>query len=231
MFGALHVEMAAFKALGKWLTGSGWTEVLSNTGVATPGVSDSLLVASHLTKTRRAHQITAAALHLLQHQAYSKFAEKSADDDEVMTIAIEEWKVQMSKKSPQFLYWSRVLDLELCCLQLVGAIREANFALYVETLTQIVPWMFALDHTNYSRWLPVHIRDMCELPVKHPNVFQQFSSGSFVVHKTKRPFSAIALDHAHEQENASIKGDGGAVGLTENPAALRRWMVCGPEVA
>ena len=61
---------------------------------------------------------------------------------------------------------------------------------------------------------------MCELPVKHPNVVHQFSSGSFVVHKTKRPFSAIALDF--EQEIASIKGDGGAVGLTENPAALRR---------
>jgi len=103
----------------------------------------------------------------------------------------------------------------------VRAIREANFALYVEVLMQIVPWMFALDHTNYSRWLPVHIHDMCELPVKHPNVFQQFSSGSFVVQKTKRPFSAIALDHAHEQENALIKGDRGAVGLTENPAALR----------
>ena len=28
-----------------------------------------------------------------------------------------------------------------------------------------------------------------------------------------------------------IKGDGGAVGLTENPSALRRWMVAGPEVA
>lgn len=28
-----------------------------------------------------------------------------------------------------------------------------------------------------------------------------------------------------------MKGDGGAVGLTENPAALRRWMVSGPEMA
>ena len=85
-----------------------------------------------------------------------------------------------SKKSPPFLYWSRLLDFELCCQKLVRAIREANFALYIETLTDIVPWMFALDHINYSRWLPVHIRDMCELPVKHTNVFQQFSSGSFV---------------------------------------------------
>ena len=28
-----------------------------------------------------------------------------------------------------------------------------------------------------------------------------------------------------------MKGEGGAVGLTENPAALRRWMVAGPELS
>ena len=31
--------------------------------------------------------------------------------------------------------------------------------------------------------------------------------------------------------NACIKGDGGAVGLTDNPSVLLRWMVAGPEVA
>lgn len=49
--------------------------------------------------------------------------------------------------------------------------------------------------------------------------------------KTKRVFSAIPIDQAHEQNNACVKGDGGAVGLTEDPSALRRWMVAGPEVA
>ena len=44
-------------------------------------------------------------------------------------------------------------------------------------------------------------------------------------------FSGIAIDQAYEQNNASGKGDGGGVGLTENPAALRRWMVTGPEMA
>ena len=39
------------------------------------------------------------------------------------------------------------------------------------------------------------------------------------------------MDQAHEQVNACIKGDGGAVGLTDDPNALRRWMVAGPEVA
>ena len=87
-------------------------------------------------RTRRAYQITAAALHLLQHQGHAKYTTKAADDEEVITI--EEWTSQMSKKSPQFLYWVRVLDLELCCQQLVRALREAHFALYVQTQTQIV---------------------------------------------------------------------------------------------
>ena len=45
-------------------------------------------------------------------------------------------------------------------------------------------------------------------------------------------FAAMAIDQGHEQNNAVIKGDGGsAIGLTEDPAALRRWMVADPEVS
>ena len=33
-------------------------------------------------------------------------------------------------------------------------------------------------------------------------------------------FSYIAINQAHEQMNANIKGEGGAVGLTDNPSAL-----------
>ena len=41
----------------------------------------------------------------------------------------------------------------------------------------------------------------------------------------------MAMDQSHEQLNKSIKGEGGAVGLTEDPAALRRWMIAGPELS
>ena len=37
--------------------------------------------------------------------------------------------------------------------------------------------------------------------------------------------------HAHEQNNKQVKGDGGAVGLTESSIQLLRWMVSGPEVS
>ena len=51
------------------------------------------------------------------------------------------------------------------------------------------------------------------------------------MNKTLKRFSSIAIDQAHEQNNAMVKGEGGAVGLTENPNALRRWMLSGPEMA
>ena len=69
---------------------------------------------------------------------------------------------------------------------------------------------------------------MAELPTKHPEIAKRFSDGNFTIQKTNRVFSAIPIDQAHEQNNGYIKGDGGAVGLTDNPNALRHWMIAGP---
>ena len=113
----------------------------------------------------------------------------------------------------------------------VRVIREDDFQLYVESLTKVVPWMFALDHTHNSMWLPVHTRDMMLLSQKHLNGLEEFRAGKLMVHKTDNIFSAMAMGQCHEQKNAIIKGSGGAVGPTYNPPAHRRWMVADPEVA
>ena len=84
-----------------------------------------------------------------------------------------------------------------------------------------MPWMFALDHTHYSRWLSVHIRDMTILAKKHPEVEAEFKVGNFVAHKTGNKFFTMALDQAHEQNNALVKASGGTIGLTGNPGALK----------
>eukprot|EP00733_Pompholyxophrys_punicea_P000305 Pompholyxophrys_punicea_v1_NODE_72_length_3753_cov_12.732558.p1 type:complete len:143 gc:universal NODE_72_length_3753_cov_12.732558:734-1162(+) len=96
----------------------------------------------------------------------------------------------------------------------------------VAILDELCPLFFALDKCNYSRWLPVHIRDLQTLP---PSIHQEFLQGNFTIPKTTAKFSAIAIDRAHEQGNATFKGDGDAVGLTENLVAFgRRWLLPGP---
>ena len=146
-------------------------------------------------------------------------------------MPFDDWCRARSHACPQFKFWYLIMQLELTVMVYIRAIREADFLLYVEALSKIIPCFFALDHTHYSRWVPVHLRDMVSLKQLHPDVYVEFLKGNFVVKKSKRAFSAVAIDQAHEQNNASVKGDGGAVGLTENHAALRRWMVSGPEMA
>jgi hypothetical protein len=124
-----------------------------------------------------------------------------------------------------------VMHLECLLLVYVRSVRDGNFSLYVPVLKALAPWFFALDHTHYARWVPVHIRDMTTLHQRLPHVAKEFDQGSFIVRKTTRPFSAMAIDQAHEQNNKIVKGDGGAIGLMQNPRALLRWMVAGPEIA
>ena len=72
VFGGLHIEMAFLKVLGDWLEGSGWTVVLSDANVATPGTANSFLKATNVTRTRRAHQVTACSLFILLKRAYQR---------------------------------------------------------------------------------------------------------------------------------------------------------------
>ena len=60
MLGGLYIEMASLKALGGLLEGSSWTGALTQTGLTTSGTADLFLKASHVTCTRRAHQVTAS---------------------------------------------------------------------------------------------------------------------------------------------------------------------------
>ena len=191
--------------------------------VTTRGRADAMLKGSHITRTRYAHQVSACALHVLQTKAYNDSMDALGEREDFTA-----WIEKQCKSHPQFHYWSIALELELLVLEFVRSIREGNFLLYEQILAKLVPWMFALDLTNYSRWLPVHISDLVKLKEKHPTVCVMFVQGKFVVQKSQHHFSMIALDHNHEQENELIKGDGGAVGLTECPTALRRWMISGP---
>ena len=169
MFGGLHIEMAALKTAGDWLQGSGWTQALVQAEIASAGVAESFLRATHVTRTRRAHQITAAALNILQHCAYSHYHQEMMNEGDD-PLSFNAWCQQRTSSSPQFAYWASVMALEVCILVNVHSLREANFEMYLDSLTELTQWFFALDHTHYACWVPVHLRDMAELGDKHPAI-------------------------------------------------------------
>ena len=80
---------------------------------------------------------------------------------------------------------------------------------------------FALDDINYARWLSVYLCDMCQHgpPISVSSLLQWWMC------------CAQAHDQAHEQCNALVKGNGGAVGFASNPGALRQEVTAGPQIA
>ena len=74
-----------------------------------------------------------------------------------------------------------------------------------------------------SHPMPVHIRDTKCFPESIKEEFEK--QAHWVLSKTNKLFSAIPIDQAHEQENASVKGSSGFIGLTESPITLKHWIL------
>ena len=64
------------------------------------------------------------------------------------------------QEDESFIYFYGILKHLLNINQLVRSIREASFDLFVASLKQLCPLLFALDHIHYSRWIPVFILDL-----------------------------------------------------------------------
>ena len=86
-------------------------------------------------------------------------------------MSLEDWYSSRAELYTQFKFWLLILQLELAVLVYVRTIRERYFKLYVDAPAKIAPWFFALDHTNYARWIPVHLKDMVTLKEVHPKRF------------------------------------------------------------
>ena len=97
--------------------------------------------------------------------------------------------------------WQTVYDMEMLLLRFVRSIRTGDLFLYEKSWDEIVGWAFILDHYNYARWLPVHVRDMMNVRVKHPYLYRQFADGFITIARRQNPFSMIGFDQNHEQQN------------------------------
>ena len=202
--------MAALKSIGSLLQNSGWTGAITEAGIAALGTAESFLTAASITRTRQMHQITACGLYKLWKAAYADYCAVEVGQ----RLDFEAWRESRKLQSPQFQFWNLVLSMELTIFLLIRALREANFSLCCQSLTELIPYFFANNNVNHARWLPIHLRDMLTLKEKHPKVAEEFEMGRFVIHKSCREFSVMAIDQLHEQANAVIRADGGAIGIT-----------------
>ena len=98
---------------------SGWVAVINQSGLASAGTADSFLKVSHITKTRHAHRVTVAALHILMKKAYEMYCNSVS-----VPMSLFMWRKEMEEESPQFLFRSITIKFQLSVLTFVRSIRE-----------------------------------------------------------------------------------------------------------
>ena len=59
------------------------------------------------------------------------------------------------------------------------ATRAGQWHLYLETVRATLPWFFAYDRPNYSRYLPAHYKDLLTLESDFHDVHAEFLNGNF----------------------------------------------------
>ena len=187
----------------------------------TRGTADSILKVAHITRTRHAHSVIVAALAVLQKASFD--AAKSASE----AGERDAWRARMTQKFTTFAFYDFILRMEKLILIFVRAHREINFALYVVCMEAPVFMFFSLNHLNYSRWVSVHLENMKTLLRA---AWTMFIECDWYSAKTIRQFSTMPVDQAHEQANESVNGKGGIIRLTDNAAALQRWLLAGQEL-
>ena len=110
-------------------------------------------------------------------------------------------------------YWYIFIDLILIFLIFVRSIREGNFSMYVSSLEQVVKWYYACDHYHYARWVTVHLYNLVNSPTTSLYLYKCFSDTYFNFQKSNKKFSLMRINQAHEQNNATIMGMGGATSV------------------
>jgi hypothetical protein len=83
--------------------------------------------------------------------------------------------------------------------------------------SKMLPYFFITNPTNYSKWMPVYILDMLELPAEIKSAFEK---GEFSIRQTSGSFNGI-----EKTIITNSKGSGGIVGITNQKSALTRHFL------
>ncbi|KAJ7331187.1 hypothetical protein OS493_020891 [Desmophyllum pertusum] len=121
--------MALWNVLSDLLDGSGWTGALSEAGVASSGVADSFLKATHLTRTRYGEVLINKACSSSHRSGSSQTKEREAFSQCADETSISTWEEVRKRRSSTFLFWDLIIQYETLVLLVIRAQRKRNFSL------------------------------------------------------------------------------------------------------
>ena len=115
-------------------------------------------------------------------------------------------------------------------LALIAAARSSDWEACLAAIDRVVKYFAAFDLVNYFRLMPVHLAQMHELKTTDPLTWEALKNGDFVVTKSMKAFCNVFTDQGLEQEIKALKQHGALPGITQDEAALDRFVTTAPHL-
>ena len=115
------------------------------------------------------------------------------------------------------------MKMVMILLQFIRAERTSDWQMHNTAFMAMLPWFAHYDHTNYTRWGVVYAADISQLETSHPDVYEKFMEGDFVVNTSRNTFNQISTDLTLEHVNKVGKVASGLIGITRSDSARDRW--------
>ena len=69
-------------------------------------------------------------------------------------------------------------------LTFIRAEREGNWSLHLAATKEMTPFLFYGSRKPYSKWLPIYLADMDQLPITAPEVHEEFCKSGHAVNRS-----------------------------------------------
>ena len=129
-------------------------------------------------------------------------------------------------RDPLYKLWVGFMKMVQLLLMFIRASREGNWLLHLACFREMLPWFFAYDQINYSRYGAYYLSTMKVLESTHSIIHKHLISGHFAVQLSHNSsFAKIPEDQAIEETiNRDSKIPGGIIGKRLNPDAVSQWI-------
>ena len=98
---------------------------------------------------------------------------------------------------------------------LIKSDREADFLLHVRSVGELLPIFSGCDGVNYQRCGTFYHELLKNVKADHPELYDDFMKGGFVVKTSPGAFNSVAADMKLEQSiQRSSKSSSGIIGET-----------------
>ncbi|KAJ8034927.1 hypothetical protein HOLleu_21955 [Holothuria leucospilota] len=143
-----------------------------------------------------------------------------------LEVEFSPFKEESKARSRLFTFCNDYIDMIQMLLQFLRAKPRGDWLMHLSIIAAMTLHFYAFDIPNYSKWLPVYLVIMNNLPQSHPIAHQEFIYGNHSVNRPGNPISNVSSDMALEQSiNRDSKTKGGIVGISKESGALDRWFL------